>query len=130
MSKVRANQNERITSDHKIVVINRETHVEQNANSEARDYWGPLLKLSSVFTAANIDAQEKLVKEHGVIIRNFPKDVFNLMMSLSKAVVSETAAEGKLNKKIYESWSTFKEKARQRAAFNEHGYTNLSNTSL
>ena len=84
-------------------------------------------RMISEFTAANIDAQEKLVKEHGVIIRNFPKDVFNLMMSLSKAVVSETAAEGKLNKKIYESWSTFKEKARQRAAFNEHGYTNLSN---
>ena len=86
-------------------------------------------RMISEFTAANIDAQEKLVKEHGVIIRNFPKDVFNLMMSLSKAVVSETAAEGKLNKKIYESWSTFKEKARQRAAFNEHGYTNLSNNS-
>ena len=86
-------------------------------------------RMISEFTAANIDAQEKLVKEHGVIIRNFPKDVFNLMMSLSKDVVSETAAEGKLNKKIYESWSTFKEKARQRAAFNEHGYTNLSNNS-
>ena len=86
-------------------------------------------RMISEFTAANIDAQEKLVKEHGVIIRNFPKDVFNLMMSLSKDVVSETAAEGKLNKKIYESWSAFKEKARQRAAFNEHGYTNLSNNS-
>ena len=86
-------------------------------------------RMISEFTAANIDAQEKLVKEHSVIIRNFPKDVFNLMMSLSKEVVSETAAEGKLNKKIYESWSAFKEKARQRAAFNEHGYTNLSNNS-
>ena len=86
-------------------------------------------RMISEFTAANIDAQEKLVEEHGVIIRNFPKDVFNLMMSLSKDVVSETAAEGKLNKKIYESWSAFKEKARQRAAFNEHGYTNLSNNS-
>ena len=86
-------------------------------------------RMISEFTAANIDAQEKLVKEHGVIIRNFPKDVFNLMMSLSKEVVSETAAEGKLNKKIYESWSVFKEKATQRAAFNEHGYTNLSNNS-
>ena len=86
-------------------------------------------RIISEFTAANIDAQEKLVKEHGVIIRNFPTDVFTLMMSLSKDVVSETAAEGKLNKKIYESWSTLKEKARQRAAFNEHGYTNLSNNS-
>ena len=86
-------------------------------------------RMISEFTAANIDAQEKLVKEHGVIIRNFPKDVFNLMMSLSKEVVSETATEGKLNKEIYESWSAFKEKARQRAAFNEHGYTNLSNNA-
>ncbi len=86
-------------------------------------------RMISEFTAANIDAQEKLVKEHGVIIRNFPKDVFSLMMSLSKEVVSETAIEGKLNKEIYESWSTFKEKARQRSAFNEHGYTNLSNNA-
>ena len=86
-------------------------------------------RMISEFTAANIDAQEKLVKEHSVIIRNFPKDVFNLMISLSKDVVAETATEGKLNKKIYESWSAFKEKARQRAAFNEHGYTNLSNIS-
>ena len=86
-------------------------------------------RMISEFTAANIDAQEKLVKEHDVIIRNFPKDVFNLMMKLSKEVVSETANEGKLNKEIYESWSVFKDKARQRAAFNEHGYTNLSNNS-
>ena len=85
-------------------------------------------RMISEFTAANIDAQEKLVKEHGVIIRNFPKDVFNLMMSLSKEVVSETAKEGKLNKEIYDSWSDFKEKAGKRAAFNEHGYTNLSNS--
>ena len=49
------------------------------------------------------------------------------MMKLSKEVVSETANEGKLNREIYDSWSTFKEKARKRAAFNEHGYTNLSN---
>ena len=85
-------------------------------------------RMISEFTAANIDAQEKLVKEYGVIIRNFPKDVFNLMMSLSKEVVSETATEGKLNKEIYDSWIDFKEKARKRAAFNEHGYTNLSNS--
>ena len=86
-------------------------------------------RMISEFTAANIDAQEKLVNEHGVIIRNFPKDVFNLMMSLSKEVVSETATEGKLNKEIYESWSSFKKKANQRATFNEHGYTNLSNNT-
>ena len=86
-------------------------------------------RMISEFTAANIDAQQKLVNEHGVIIRNFPKDVFNLMMTLSKEVVSETASEGKLNKEIYESWVAFKNIAKDRAAFNEHGYTNLSNNN-
>ena len=73
--------------------------------------------------------QEKLVKEHGVIIRNFPKDVFNLMMSLSREVVAETALEGKINKDIYNSWNKFKQNAIKRSPFNEHGYTNLSNIS-
>ena len=86
-------------------------------------------RMISEFTAANIDAQEKLVKEHSVIIRNFPKDVFNLMMSLSKEVVAETALEGKINKDIYDSWNKFKKNAIERSPFNEHGYTNLSNNS-
>ena len=83
----------------------------------------------SEFTAANIDAQQKLENDHGVIIRNFPKDVFNLMMSLSREVVAETALEGKINKDIYNSWNKFKENAIKRSPFNEHGYTNLSNNS-
>ena len=85
-------------------------------------------RMISEFTAANIEAQQKLIKEHGVIIRNFPKDVFDLMMKISKEVVSETALEGKLNKDIYNSWGKFKENARLRSPFNEHGYANLSNS--
>ena len=86
-------------------------------------------RMISEFTAANIDAQKKLVNEYNVLIRNFPQDVFNLMISLSKDVVFETAAEGKINKEIYESWSLFKENSRQRAPFNENGYNNMSNKS-
>ena len=86
-------------------------------------------RMLSEFTAANIDAQQKLVNDHGVIIRNFPKDVFDLMMSLSKEVAAETASEGKINKDIYDSWNTFKENAIKRSPFNEHGYTNLSNNT-
>ncbi len=84
-------------------------------------------RMISEFTAANIDAQQKLINDHGVIIRNFPKDVFDLMMKISKEVVKETSAEGKLNEEIYNSWSTFKENARLRTPFAEHGYANLSN---
>ena len=83
-------------------------------------------RMISEFTAANIDAQEKLVKDHKVLIKNFPKDVFNLMIKLSKEVVAETASEGKINKEIYNSWSTFKKKASYRNDFNEHGYNSLS----
>ena len=81
----------------------------------------------SEFTAANIDAQQKLVKDHDVKINNFPKDVFNLMMKLSNEVVAETANQGKINKEIYESWSSFKKQARLRSPFAEHGYVSMSN---
>ncbi len=84
-------------------------------------------RMFSEFTAANIEAQQKLVNSHGVIIKNFPKDVFDLMMELSKEVVSETASEGKINREIYDSWSFFKKNAKLRSPFAEHGYANLSN---
>ncbi len=83
-------------------------------------------RMLSEFTAANIDAQQKLVNQHGVVINNFPKDVFDLMMKLSKEVVSETAAEGKINKDIYESWANFKKNARLRSPYAEHGYVSMS----
>ena len=34
----------------------------------------------------------------------------------------------KINKDIYNSWGKFKENARLRSPFNEHGYANLSNS--
>ena len=83
-------------------------------------------RMLSEFTAANIDAQQKLVNQHGVKINNFPKDVFKLMMQLSSDVVAETADEGRINKEIYESWSTFKKNARLRSPYAEQGYVNLS----
>ncbi len=83
-------------------------------------------RMLSEFTAANIDAQQKLINKHGVIINNFPKDVFRLMMQISSDVVAETASLGKINKDIYESWSSFKKNARLRSPYAEHGYVNLS----
>ena len=84
-------------------------------------------RMLAEFTAANIDAQQKLVNEHGVIIKNYPKDVFDLMMKISEDVVKETALEGKINKEIYDSWAAFKNNARLRAPFAEYGYAKLSN---
>ena len=82
----------------------------------------------SEFTAGNIDAQEKLIKNHGVKVQNYPKDVFKKILQISQEVVKETASEGKINADIYESWITFKDKTRKRAKFAEYGYLSLSDT--
>ena len=83
-------------------------------------------RMLSEFTAANSDAQQKLVNEHNVEVLNFPKQVFKTMIDISNDVVAETADEGKINRKIYESWNNFKNIARLRAPFAEQGFINLS----
>ncbi len=83
-------------------------------------------RMLSEFTAANSDAQQKLVNEHNVEVLNFPKQVFKTMINISNDVVAETASEGKINRKIYESWNKFKNVARLRSPFAEQGFINLS----
>ena len=55
-------------------------------------------------------------------IKNFPDDVYKEMFAISNEVVAETANEGDINKRIYNSWSKFKKEARERAPFAEQGY--------
>ena len=83
-------------------------------------------RMLSEFTAANSDAQQKLIKEHNVEVLNFPKSVFKSMIEISNDVVAETANEGKLNRQIFDSWNNFKNLARLRSPFAEHGFINLS----
>ena len=83
-------------------------------------------RMLSEFTAANIEAQQKLVNNHGVIIKNFPKDVFKKILEISEDVVAETANLGKINKEIYDSWASFKRNTKLRAPYAEFGYLNLS----
>tara|TARA_B100001248_G_scaffold260849_1_gene250230 strand:- start:7454 stop:8575 length:1122 start_codon:yes stop_codon:yes gene_type:complete len=83
-------------------------------------------RMLSEFTAANSDAQQKLVNDHKVEVLNFPKQVFKEMIKISNDVVAETAEEGNINKRIYDSWSNFKKIARLRSPFAEQGFINLS----
>ena len=78
----------------------------------------------SEFTAGNSAAQTKLVEVHGVKIGSFPKDVVKAMFAASHDVVSETANEGELAKRIYESWAKFRAESVARAPFAEQGYMN------
>lgn len=76
------------------------------------------------FTAANSNAQRVLTEKHGVTINNFPEDVIKSAFATSIDVVSETADEGKLAKKIFESWWNFRKDAVDRAPYAERGYMN------
>ena len=64
------------------------------------------------------------VEKHGVDIRHFPEDVIKEMYRLSAEVVAETAAEGDLGKRIYESWSKARREAIARGPYAEQGYMN------
>ena len=78
----------------------------------------------SEFTAANGTAQAVLVDKHGVRIGSFPADVVRAAYEAAGDVTAETANEGELARRIYESWSRFRTEAVERAPFAERGYMN------
>jgi TRAP-type mannitol/chloroaromatic compound transport system substrate-binding protein len=78
----------------------------------------------SEFTAGNNISQTVLVEEHGVTIGNFPDDVVKAAFANSVEVVHETAAEGDLAKRIFDSWWSFRTEAMKRAPYAEQGYMN------
>lgn len=78
----------------------------------------------SEFTAGNSAAQTKLVEEHQVKIGSFPDDVVKAAYGAAVEVLHETANEGDLAKRIFESWWKFRQEAIARAPFAEQGYMN------
>jgi len=76
------------------------------------------------FTAANSVALDTLVNKHGVKLRHFPEDVVRPMMQHSLDVVAETAADGDIARRIYESWEKFRKQAVDMAPVSERGFMN------
>ncbi|MBL27937.1 MAG: ABC transporter substrate-binding protein [Rhodospirillaceae bacterium] len=74
------------------------------------------------FTAANGSALQTLIEKHGVQLRHFPDDVFRETMRHGLDVVAETAAEGEINRRIYESWAKFRKEAMGIAPTSDYGY--------
>jgi TRAP-type mannitol/chloroaromatic compound transport system substrate-binding protein len=78
----------------------------------------------SEFTAGNSAAQTSLVEKHGVRIGSFPDDVVKAAFKASVDVLRETASEGDLAKRIFESWWKYRSEAIARAPYAEQGYMN------
>jgi TRAP-type mannitol/chloroaromatic compound transport system substrate-binding protein len=76
------------------------------------------------FTAGNSQSQKVLVEEHGVRISRFPPDLVKMAHQFGLDVVRETADEGELAKRIFDSWWDFREQSIARAPYAENGYMN------
>ena len=79
-------------------------------------------RMLAEFTKGNSEAQRVLINKYGVQIDNFPEKVYKEMFKISQEVVAETANEGEINQRIYNSWISFKNDVRERAPFSEQGY--------
>ena len=70
----------------------------------------------------NARALEVLVKRFNVELRRFPEDVSDGLFSVSEQVVAEVSEEDDLSRRIYNSWSEFREKASILAPYSTHGF--------
>ena len=70
----------------------------------------------------NAQALEVLVKRFNVELRRFPEDVSDGLFAVSKQVVAEVSEEDDLSRRIYNSWSEFREKASVLAPYSTHGF--------
>jgi TRAP-type mannitol/chloroaromatic compound transport system substrate-binding protein len=70
----------------------------------------------------NAVALDALVHRHGVEVRHFPEPVLRRLLEVSAEVVAEAAAKDDISRRIYASWSAFRDKAMAFAPFGQHGY--------
>ncbi len=76
------------------------------------------------FTARNNRALQTLVEEHGVELRRFPDDVLTRLRTLSDEVVAEVAASDEISRKVYDSFTAFREEAMAWHDVSERAYLN------
>jgi len=74
------------------------------------------------YTANNNAALHTLVNEHNVQLRRLPDDVLAKLMSLSDEVVNEVANKSELGKKVFASYSKFRDQAQQWHGISEGAY--------
>jgi TRAP-type mannitol/chloroaromatic compound transport system substrate-binding protein len=76
------------------------------------------------YTTRNNDALDTLVNKHKVEIRRFPEEVLTELRSLSDQVVKELAAKDAFAQEVYESFSSYRDKAVNWSEYSERAYLN------
>jgi len=79
------------------------------------------------YTARNNDALHSLTTKHKVQLKQLPDDVIKKLRSLSDEVVSDVASKDALSKKVYESFTKFREQVVAWHDVSERAYLNARN---
>ncbi|MBF0173076.1 MAG: TRAP transporter substrate-binding protein [Magnetococcales bacterium] len=82
------------------------------------------LDMLSELTARNNAALTTLVKEHKVDLRPFPVEVLKKLKELSDVVVAEIAEQDPFSKKVFDSFTSFREQAIHWHSVSEQAYFN------
>jgi len=80
------------------------------------------LDLLSEYTARNPQALEDLVNKHKVDLRGYPDDVLKALRRVSEEVVQEIANKDDFSKKVYASYSKFRDQAKRWSDLSEMAY--------
>ena len=74
------------------------------------------------FTRHNIVSLDPLVKEYGVILRDWPEEVVAALATATKDVIGELAAADAMTKKVHASYSAYLEGARKWSAVGDQRF--------
>ena len=77
------------------------------------------------YTARNNDALQTLINKHHVQIKRFPDDVLSKLKTISDDVVKELANKDEFSKKVYESYSSYRQKVMAWHEYSERAYLNV-----
>ncbi len=77
------------------------------------------------YTARNNDALQTLITKHKVQIRRFPDDVLSKLRSISDEVVKELAGKDAFSQKVFDSYSSYREKVLSWSEYSERAYLNV-----
>jgi TRAP-type mannitol/chloroaromatic compound transport system substrate-binding protein len=77
------------------------------------------------YTARNNTALQSLINEHGVDVREFPRDVLNKLQALSDEVVAEVADKNPLAARVFRSYRSFQRQVTAWHDISERAYLNV-----
>jgi len=78
--------------------------------------------MTAEYHANNIRGFQALKNQHGVDIRRYPDDVMEAFFKMSEQVVASVAEEGDIEKRIFESYNTYRKYSVEMSPFSEMAF--------